>query len=75
MGATEVVKEFEPQRRRAWSEHLRGRLRERAHLGVAVCGLLDGVAVDPERHVIQELAAVHLGDVDLSLDAVGEGIE
>ena len=48
---------------------------ERARLGVAVGRLPNGVAVDPERHVVEEEAAVHLGHVDPALDAVGEGVE
>ena len=53
----------------------RRRLRERARLGVAVGRLPNGIAVDPERDVVEEEAAVHLGDVDPALDAVGEGVE
>ena len=48
---------------------------ERARLGVTVGRLPNRVAVDPERDVVEEEAAVHLGDVDPALDAVGEGVE
>ena len=37
--------------------------------------LLNRVAVDPERHVVEEHAAVHLRHVDAALDAVGERVE
>ena len=74
-GAAAVVHELQAGCRRAWSEHLRGRLRERARLGVAVGRLPNRVAVDPERDVVEEEAAVHLGDIDPALDAVGEGVE
>ena len=75
MGAAAVVHELQAGCRRAWSEHLHGRLRERARLGVAVGRLPNRVAVDPERDVVEEEAAVHLGDIDPVLDAVGEGFE
>ena len=75
MGAAAVVHELQAGCRRARSEHLRGRLRERARLGVAVGRLPNRVAVDPERDVVEEEAAVHLGHVDPALDAVGEGVE
>ena len=48
---------------------------QRARLGVTVGRLPNGVAVDPERDVVEEEAAVHLGYVDPALDAVGEGVE
>ena len=48
---------------------------ERARLGVAVGRLPNRVAVDPERDVVEEEAAVHLRHVDPALDAVGEGVE
>ena len=57
------------------AEHLRGRVRERAHLRVAVRRLPNRVAVDPERDVVEEEAAVRLGHVDAAFDAVGEGAE
>ena len=75
MGAAAVVHELQAGCWRARSEHLRGRLRERARLGVAVGRLPNRVAVDPERDVVEEEAAVHLGHVDPALDAVGEGVE
>ncbi len=50
-------------------------LRERARLGVAVPRPPNCVAVDPERHVVEEEAAVHLAYVDPALDAVGEGVQ
>ncbi len=56
-------------------EHVRGRLQQRARLGVAVGRLPNRVAVDPERDVVEEEAAVHLRHVDPALDAVGERVE
>ena len=48
----------------------------------AACGpwrrgsrVLDRLAVDPERDVVEEQAPVDLGDVDPALDPVGEGVE
>jgi hypothetical protein len=75
MGVAAVVYQLEAGRRRAWSEDLCGRLDEGARLGVAVRGLLDGLTVDPERDVVEEETAVHLGYVDAPLDAVGKGGE
>ena len=60
---------------RARSENVRRRLEERARLGVPVGRLPNSVAVDPERDVVEEEAAVHLRDVDPALDAVGERVE
>ena len=54
---------------------MRRRLQQRARLGVAVGRLPNRVAVDPERDVVEEEAAVHLRHVDAALDAVGEGVE
>ena len=75
MGAAEVVHELQVGCGGARSEHVRGRLQQRARLGVAVGRLPNGVAVDPERDVVEEEAAVHLGHVDPALDAVGERVE
>ena len=75
MRAAAVVHELQAGCGGARSEHLRGRLQQRARLGVAVGRLPNGVAVDPERDVVEEEAAVHLGHVDPALDAVGEGVE
>ena len=73
--AAALVDELQAGSRRAGAEHVRGGLRERARLGVAVRLLPHGVAVDPERHVVEEEAPVHLGHVDPPLDGVGEGVE
>ena len=75
MRAAAVVHELQAGCRRARTEHLRGRLQQRARLGVAVGRLPNRVAVDPERHVVEEEAAVHLRHVDPALDAVGERVE
>ena len=75
MRAAPVVHELQVDCGGARSEHLRGRLQQRARLGVAVGRLPNGVAVDPERDVVEEEAAVHLGHVDPALDAVGERVE
>ncbi len=75
MGAAAVVHELQAGRRDACAENDHGGPQQRARLRVAVAGLANGVAVDPERHVVEEEAAVHLGDVDAALDAVVEGVE
>ena len=75
MRAALVVHELQVDRGGARPEHVRGRLQQRARLGVAVGRLPDGVAVDPERDVVEEEAAVHLRHVDPALDAVGERVE
>ncbi len=54
---------------------MRSRLEERARLGVPVGRLSNRVAVDPERDVVEEEAAVHLRDVDPALDTVAERVE
>src|SRR5581483_6944176 len=62
-------------RGRTWPEDVRGRLQERARLGVTVGRLPNGVAVDAERDVVEEEAAVHIRHVDAALDRVGERLE
>ena len=75
MWAALVVHELQVDRGGARPEHVRGRLQQRSRLGVAVGRLPNGVAVDPERDVVEEEAAVHLGHVDPALDPVGERVE
>ena len=75
MRAAPVVHELQVDRGGARSEHLRGRLQQRARLRVAVRRLPNRVAVDPERDVVEEEAAVHLRHVDPALDPVGERVE
>src|SRR5580765_1126313 len=75
MDAAAVVHELQAGCWRAWSEHLRGRLRERARFGVPVGRLPNRVAVDPERYVVEEEAAVHLGHIYAAFDAFGERVE
>ena len=75
MRAAAVVHELQVDRGGARPEHVRGRLQQRSRLGVTVGRLPNGVAVDPERDVVEEEAAVHLGHVDPALDAVGERVE
>ena len=70
-----VVHELQVDRGGARPEHVRGRLQQRARLGVTVGRLPNGVAVDPERDVVEEEAAVHLRHVDPALDPVGERVE
>ena len=72
---------------RPWSSTSPGRLparsgrapappsEQRSRLGISVGRLLNRVAVDPQRDVVEEQAAVHLGHVDPALDAVGERVE
>ena len=75
VSAPNVVDELQLWDRRARTEHLSCGLRECSQLRVPVCRLVDGVAVDPERHVVEKDEAVHLRDVDRSLDAVSERLE
>ena len=75
MSAAVVVYKLQVDRGGARPEHVRGRLQQRSRLGITVGRLANGVAVDPERHVVEEEAAVHLGYVDPALDAVGERVE
>ena len=74
MRVAAVVRELEVGCGRA-DRVLRGRLEQRAGLRVAVGRLPNGLAVDPERDVVEEEAAVHLRHVDPALDAVGERVE
>ena len=59
----------------AGAEHVRHGVEQRAYLRVAVALALDGLGVEPERDVVDEHAAVDLGQVDGSLAAVDERIE
>jgi hypothetical protein len=70
-----VVHQLQVDRCGTRPEHVRGGLQERARLGVAVGRLVNRVAVDPERDVVEEEAAVHRRDVDAALDAVCERVE
>ncbi len=53
---------------------LRG-FQESAHLGIAVGRLLDRIAVDAERDIVEEQPAVYLRHVDPALDPVTECVE
>ena len=66
----EVVDDAKLTSGAARTEHLGSRLEQGPHLRVAVVLPLDRVAVDPERHVVEEHPAVDLGHVDRSLDGV-----
>ena len=59
----------------ARTKRLRCRLEKRARFRIAVGRLANGVAIDPERDVVQEETAVHLRHVDAALHAVGERVE
>ena len=58
-----------------WAEHLGRRLQQGLRFGASVRRLLNRVAVDPERDVVEKQAAVHLRHVDDALDSVGERFE
>ena len=73
--AAQVVHQVQLRRRPAWTEHRLCGLEQGTHLLVAVTGLPHRVAIDPERDVVEEHAAVHLGHVDPALDPVGERVE
>ena len=73
--APQVVDQAQRRRLRARAHHLGRGLQESTHLGVAVGRAANRVSVDPQRGVVEECAAVHLGHVDLALDPVGERVE
>ena len=73
--AAEVVDEAQRRRLGGRAEPCARRGQQRAHLRVTVRRLLDRVAVDPERDVVQEGAAVHLRHVDAALEPVRERVE
>ena len=73
--APQVVDQVQRRRLHARAHHLGRGLQERAHLSVAIGRAADRVSVDPQRRVVEECAAVHLGHVDLTLDPVGERVE
>ncbi len=56
-------------------ENVGDRVEDRAELGVAVAGPLDRLGVEPQRDVVDEHLAVHLGEVHDTLAAVDEGVE
>ena len=45
---------------------------QRPELLVAIAGMSDGLAIDSKRHVVEEQAAVDLGDVDPPLEPIRE---
>src|SRR5512133_449807 len=71
----QVVDELQFGHGAARAEYLGGRFHQRPHLRLAVGRLTDGIAVDPERDVVEKDPAVYLTHIDRSLDAVRERIE
>ncbi len=67
--------EAQVERVSAGAEHRRHRLGDRSELGVAVPLALDGFGVDTERCVVDEHAAVDLGEVHHPLAPIGERVE
>ena len=57
------------------AEHRRHGLEQGPHLRAPVARPLDGARVEAERDVVDEYAAVHLGEVDPPLAAVDERVE
>ena len=57
------------------SEHFRHRLEDRPQLRVAIFLPLDRLRIEPERDVVDEDAAVDLGQVDAALATVDECVE
>ena len=53
----------------------RERRQRGVRLRVAVLGRLDDLGVEPERHVVHEHVAVHLGEIHGPLDRVVERVE
>jgi hypothetical protein len=75
MLAPQVVEQVQRGHHSAWTEHPLCGFQERAQLGIAIFRPADRVAVDPERDVVEERAAVDLRHVDLALNPVGERVE
>ena len=73
--APQVVDRVQRRRLRARAHHLGCGPQESTHLGIAAGWLANGITVDPQRSVVEERAAVHLGHVDLALDPAGERVE
>ena len=65
----------QPRRRRVGSEQRRQHLGDRSQLGVAILVRRHDACVDPERHVVDEHAPIHLGEVDASLARIAVGVE
>ena len=57
------------------AEHVWHRVEQRADLRVAVAAALDRLGVEPERDVVDEHAAIDLGEVDTPLPSVDKGVE
>ena len=57
------------------AEDVRGGVEHRPQLGVPVALALDCLGVEPERDVVDEHAAVDLGQVDAALPSGDEGVE
>ena len=62
-------------RPRARAQYLLRGFQKGAHLGIAVGGPLDRIAVDAERDIVEEQPAVYLRHVDPALDPVAERVE
>jgi hypothetical protein len=70
-----VVHELKVACGATWAKHLGRRPQQGSRLGVSVRRLLNRVAVDPERDVVEKQAAVHLRHVDDALNSIGERVE
>jgi hypothetical protein len=75
MFALDIVGERQVRCLGARARDLLSGLQKGAHFGIAVGRLLDSVAVNAERHVVEEQAAVNLCHVDPTLDPVAERVE
>ena len=75
MLASGIVGKNQDRRPRTRSQYLLRGLQKGAHLGIAVGGPLDCIAVNAERDVVKEQPAVYLRHVDLALDPIAERAE
>jgi hypothetical protein len=75
MLAPDIVGEKQVRCTATGAEHLLRGLQKSAYLVVAVGGLLDSIAVNPKRDVVEEHPAVDLGHVHTTLDPITESIE
>ena len=57
------------------AEDIRGGVEHRPQLRVPVPLALDGLGIEPERDIVDENAAVDLGQVDAALSSGDEGVE
>jgi uncharacterized membrane protein YbhN (UPF0104 family) len=57
------------------AQHVRDRVEQGPEFRLSIAGPLDGLRVEPERHVVDEDLSIHLSKVDPPLPAVDERIQ